>query len=53
MGLKADLEAQVKAIFRDAWEERDGTVVPDTPDIKLGNDGVNLKATVLYHCCPN
>lgn len=48
MGLKGDLEGQVKAIFRERWEERDGNVVPDTPDIKLGNEGVKLTATVLY-----
>jgi class 3 adenylate cyclase len=48
VGLKSDLEAEVKTIFRSQWDERDGTVVPDTPDIKLGNEGVNLTATVLY-----
>jgi len=48
MGLKSDLEKEVKEIFRSAWSIRDGTVVPDTPDLKLANDGVKLNATVLY-----
>lgn len=48
MGLADDLTAEVGTIFRSQWSVRDGQVVPDTPDIKLGNDGVTLDATVLY-----
>jgi class 3 adenylate cyclase len=48
MGLKADLDTEVGAIFRSSWSERDGRVVPDDSSIQLGNDGVNLEATVLY-----
>lgn len=48
MPLKSELEAEVKAIFKDGWSTRDGNVVPDQDSIKLGNDGVNLNATVLY-----
>lgn len=48
MGLADDLSSEVKTIFRSQWTARDGEVVPDTPDIKLGNDGVTLDATVLY-----
>ena len=48
MGLKADLENEVKEIFDSPWEERDGQVVPDPEDLKLGNDAVKLQATVLY-----
>jgi class 3 adenylate cyclase len=48
MGLADDLTSEVKAIFRSAWSVREGEVVPDTPDIKLGNEGVTLDATVLY-----
>jgi hypothetical protein len=48
MGLAGDLTSEVKGIFRSAWSVRDGELVPDTPDIKLGNEGVNLDATVLY-----
>jgi class 3 adenylate cyclase len=48
MALKEDLEKEVAAIFRSAWQERDGTVVPADESIKLGNDAVKLDATVLY-----
>ena len=48
MGLKADLESEVAKIFRSQWSIRDGQVVPDTPDLKLDNNGVKLVGTVLY-----
>src|SRR4051794_27931705 len=48
MGLADDLTSEVGIIFRSQWDIREGDVVPDTPDIKLGNDGVTLDATVLY-----
>ena len=48
MGLADDLKAEVAKIFRQQWTTRDGEVVPDTPDLKLDNDGVKLTATVLY-----
>jgi class 3 adenylate cyclase len=46
--LGADLRSEVGAIFRSPWTERDGTVVPSDESLKLGNDAVNLEATVLY-----
>ncbi len=48
MGLKEDLEAAVRKMFKDPWTERDGEVVPEPDDLKLGNDAVHLNATVLY-----
>ena len=48
MGLKDDIEAEVRQILRDAWSEREGTVVPESADLQLGNDGVWLDATILY-----
>lgn len=48
MSLKTDLESEIRTIFRSAWSKRDGSVVPDDTSIKLGNDGVELEATVLY-----
>ncbi len=48
MGLKEDLTAEVRKVFRDSWSERDGRVVPEPKDVGLGNVGVNLDATVLY-----
>ena len=48
MSLVDDLQAEVKKIFREAWTSRDGQVVPEPEDIKLGNDAVKLDGTVLY-----
>lgn len=48
MPLKDELTSEVAAIFCGAWSKRDGTVVPEPEDLKLGNDGVELDATVLY-----
>ena len=46
--LKEDLQEAVGKILRERWSERDGEVVPEPEDLQLGNDGVNLAATVLY-----
>lgn len=48
MGLAGDLKTEVARVFREQWTTRDGQVVPDTPDLKLANEGVTLDATVLY-----
>src|SRR5688500_13002405 len=48
MGLNADLESEISAIFRSRWTARDGQVVPADQSVKLANDAVKLKATVLY-----
>jgi class 3 adenylate cyclase len=49
MGLKDELEKEVRKTFRSTWEQRDGTVVPTEDSIKLGNDGVKLAdVLVLY-----
>lgn len=48
MTLKSELESAVSSTFKSGWTERDGKVVPDPSDIKLSNDAVKLKATVLY-----
>lgn len=48
MGLKSDLESEVATIFRSRWSERNGDKVPEAEDLKLGNDAVTLKGTVLY-----
>jgi class 3 adenylate cyclase len=48
MGLKSDLEKEVSSILCSSWTERDGTVVPSDENLKLGNDAVKVKATVLY-----
>jgi class 3 adenylate cyclase len=48
VGLKTDLEAKVKEVFSSTWEKCDGEVVPDDTSISLGNEGIELDATVLY-----
>ncbi len=48
MPLKEELEEAVSKIIRESWTERDGEVVPEPEDLELGNDAVNLEATVLY-----
>jgi hypothetical protein len=43
------LKDEVAKIFRSQWTTRNGYVVPDPDDAKLGNDAVVFeKATVLY-----
>lgn len=48
MGLKADLEADVKKIYTEQWSRRDGRKVPEDVDLKSGNDAVDIEATILY-----
>lgn len=48
MSLKDDIAAEVAAIFRSAWDVRDGTIIPKPEDLKLTNDAVRLDGTVLY-----
>lgn len=50
MGLTSDLTSEVKTIigFKDNWDTREGKVVPEPADIRLGNEAVELDATVLY-----
>ena len=43
-----DLKGDVARILAGVWTVREGRTVPDTPDLKLGNDAVTLGATVLY-----
>jgi len=48
MTLQDELKAYVKATHADQWQRRDGQKVPDTDDLALKNEAVNLDATVLY-----
>lgn len=40
--------ADVRSIFSTKWVTRDGRKVPEAEDVKLGNDAVKIKGTVLY-----
>lgn len=48
MATEKEIRAEVAEIFKAQWQKRDGQVVPDSPDLKLGNDAVVLQGTVLY-----
>lgn len=48
MGLGDDLHSEVTKIFRETWTTRAGRTVPESDDLKLGNDAVTLEGTVLY-----
>ena len=48
MAIKEDLVSAVDTIFSSGWTKRAGTVVPTDTSVKLGNDGVELSATILY-----
>lgn len=48
MALIDDLRTETDAIVKGAWKRRDGEVVPESKDVGLGNEGVDLEATFLY-----
>lgn len=48
MGLKTDLDAEVKKIYADQWTRRKGRKVPEDVDVTSGNDAVDLDAAILY-----
>lgn len=50
MGLKADLESEVKKTFAEAWDEQTAIAVPAPEDLRLNaNHAKNLElATILY-----
>lgn len=49
MSFGDDLKEKASAIFREQWKKRDGNVVPESEDVQLANEAVELgEATVLY-----
>ncbi|MCE7915734.1 MAG: adenylate/guanylate cyclase domain-containing protein [Nitrosomonas sp. PRO4] len=48
MAFKKNLHREVQSIFANHWNEREGSVVPTSENVRLGNDGVWLDATILY-----
>ena len=48
MSLSDDIPEAVEKVFREAWSERVGKVVPDPSSLLLGNDAVILHGTILY-----
>lgn len=48
MALGDDLYSEVVSIFKTQWKKREGQLVPEPETVALGNDAVELDATVLY-----
>lgn len=48
MTFKEELEAYAKKTHFDSWKPRDGLKVPDTDDLSLSNEAVQLDGVVLY-----
>jgi class 3 adenylate cyclase len=43
-----DIKAEIEQILKTQWKRREGRAVPEAEDVQLGNDAVQLDATVLY-----
>lgn len=48
MSLADDIDANINTILAQAWNIRDGQVVPSTENVVLAGGGVRLNATLLY-----
>jgi class 3 adenylate cyclase len=48
MSTRTEIDKQVTAIVRGDWSTTKGRVVPDVDRLTLGNDAIELEATVLY-----
>ena len=44
----SEIESEVDQILKTEWNRRAGQKVPETDDVQLGNDAVELEGTVLY-----
>lgn len=49
MSLKEDLQSEVKAFLATAWKSRDGEVIPEAEDLRLGNDAVTFTEAVIIY----
>ena len=43
-----DIKAEIEQILKTKWLRRDGRTVPESSDIQLGNDAVELEGAILY-----
>ena len=48
MSLVEDYTEAVEKIFDDVWKTREGRKVPESGEVALGNEAVELEGTVLY-----
>lgn len=44
----SELQKGINDILATSWKKREGQVIPEAEDVRLGNDAVELDATVLY-----
>ena len=43
-----EITIEIQQILKTQWARREGKVVPEADDVQLGNDAIELDATVLY-----
>ena len=43
-----ELQTLIDEVLSTKWQRRDGESIPEAENVKLGNDAVDLEATVLY-----
>lgn len=48
MGIFEDIQSDISTTLNQAWNIRDGQIVPETTDVLLEGGGVRLNATMLY-----
>ena len=48
MKKSAEILSEVRSILATDWKTREGQVVPEAEQVRLGNDAVKLSGTVLY-----
>ncbi len=48
MAFKDDLESEINAILGQAWDIREGAVIPENDDVALAGGAVKLEVTMLY-----
>jgi class 3 adenylate cyclase len=48
MALLGDLKREVEQIFKAQWNTRKGNTVPESDNLRLSNDAVEIDGTILY-----
>jgi class 3 adenylate cyclase len=49
MGLRTDLNSEVKEVFSAPWDESKAQVVPDPEDLKLSNDARHFERATMFY----
>lgn len=48
MSMQDEIRAEVKKIFAAGWQKKKGLVVPESANVQLGNDAIEIDGAVLY-----